>query len=71
MAMLDNARIQAYQSAMAQARLMLRQGILESSDIVLIEDKLAEKYRLSFGSIYRDIDLINVALRANMAGEKG
>ena len=70
-AMLDNTRIQAYHSAMAQARLMLRQGILDHSDIVSIEDRLAVKYGLPFGSIYREIDLINVAFRANMDGEKG
>ena len=56
---------------MAQARLMLQHGILDHSDIVSIENKLAEKYGLPFGSIYREIDLINVAFRANMDGEKG
>jgi len=50
---------------------MLRQGILDHSDIVSIEDRLAVKYGLPFGSIYREIDLINVAFRANMDGEKG
>ena len=69
--MADYMRIQAYQSAMAQARLMLEQGIIDRSDIVSIEDKLAQKYELDFGSIYREIDLINVAFRANMDGEKG
>ena len=69
--MVDCVKLQAYQSAMAQARLMLQQGILDHSDIVSIENKLAEKYGLPFGSIYREIDLINVAFRANMDGEKG
>lgn len=69
--MADYMRIQAYQSAMAQAHLMLEQGIINRSDIVSIEDKLAQKYGLHFGSIYREIDLINVAFRANMDGEKG
>lgn len=69
--MADYMRIQAYQSAMAQAHLMLEQGIINRSDIVSIEDKLAQKYGFHFGSIYREIDLINVAFRANMDGEKG
>jgi len=69
--MADWVKLQAYQSSVAQARLMLQQGILDHSDIVSIENKLAEKYGLPFGSIYREIDLINVAFRANMNGEKG
>ena len=69
--MADCVKLQAYQSAMAQARLMLQLGILDRSDIVSIENKLSEKYGLPFGSIYREIDLINVAFRANMNGEKG
>ena len=64
--MADCVKLQAYQSAMAQARLMLQHGILDHSDIVSIENKLSEKYGLPFGSIYREIDLINVAFRANM-----
>ena len=62
----DSAKIQAYHSAMAQARIMLEKGIIDKADIVSIEDKLAEKYGLEFGSIYREIDLINVAFRANI-----
>ena len=65
-AMANVIKIQAYQSAMSQARIMLEKGIIDKPDIVLIENKLAEKYGLEFGSIYRDIDLINVTYRANM-----
>lgn len=64
--MVDYMKIQAYQSAMAQAKMMLVNGIISHTDIVSIEDKLAEKYGLKSGSIYREIDLINVAFRANM-----
>lgn len=64
--MADFTKIQAYQSAMTQARNMLEKGIIDKDDIVLIENKLAEKYRLEFGSIYREIDLISVAFRGNM-----
>lgn len=64
--MTDFQKAQAYQSAMAQAQIMLENGIIGKDDIVSIEHKLAEKYGLEIGSIYREIDLINVALRANM-----
>jgi hypothetical protein len=65
-AMADALKIQAYQSAMSQVRNMLRIGIIDKTNVVLIENKLAEKYGLKFGSIYREIDLINVTYRANM-----
>ena len=45
---------------------MLKKGIIDMTDFVLIENKLSEKYGLEFGSIYREIDLINVTYRANM-----
>ena len=69
--MTDFQKVQAYQSAMTQAQIMLENGIISKNDIVSIEHKLAEKYGLKIGSIYREIDLINVAFRANMNGEKG
>ena len=64
--MTDHQKVQAYQSAMIQAQIMLKNGIISNDDIVSIEQKLAEKYGLKIGSIYREIDLINVAFRANM-----
>lgn len=64
--MADFTKIQDYQSALSQARNMLEKGIIEKADIVLIENKLAEKYGIEIGSIYREIDLINVTYRANM-----
>ena len=64
--MADFTKIQDYQSAMSQARNMLEKGIIDKADLVLIETKLAGKCKLEFGSIYREIDLINVTYRANM-----
>lgn len=64
--MTDFQKVQAYQSAMTQAQIMLKNGIIDKDDIVSIEYKLAEKYGLEIGSIYREIDLITVAFRANM-----
>jgi hypothetical protein len=65
-AMADAIKIQAYQAAMSQVRNMFEIGIIDKTDVVLIENKLAEKYGLKFGSIYREIDLINMTYRANM-----
>jgi len=64
--MTDFQKVQAYQSAMTQAQIMLENGIIGKDDIVSIEHKLAEKYGLKIGSIYREIDLISIAFRANM-----
>jgi len=64
--MTDFQKVQAYLSAMAQAQIMLKNGIIGKDDIVSIEHKLAEKYGLEIGSIYREIDLITVSFRANM-----
>ncbi|MDD4475228.1 MAG: hypothetical protein PHV95_05445 [Eubacteriales bacterium] len=64
--MTDFQKVQAYQSAMTQAQIMLKNGIINKDDIVSIEHKLAEKYGLKIGSIYREIDLINLSFNANM-----
>ena len=42
--MTDFQKVQAYQSAMTQAQIMLKNGIIDKDDIVSIEYKLAEKY---------------------------
>ena len=44
--MTDFQKVQAYQSAMTQAQIMLKNGIIGKDDIVSIEHKLAEKYGL-------------------------
>lgn len=68
--MTDYGRIISYQSAMEQARIMLQKGIIDRADIVSIEDKLAQKYGLKYGSIYREIDLINIENRGNISHYK-
>ena len=62
--------IQAYYSAMTQANIMLEKGIIDESDMVSIEDKLAQKYELRIGSILRENDLIKLNIRANMSHTK-
>ncbi len=64
--MTDLKNIQSYQSALIQAKIMLERGIIDESDIVSIEDKLAQKYRLKFGSLFREYDLINLHYRVNI-----
>jgi len=66
----NRSNIQAYHSAMVQVKTMLERGIIDENDIVSIEDKLAQKYELKFGSIYRENDLINLGFRANMSYTK-
>lgn len=64
--MADFTKIQDYQSALSQARSMLEKDIIDKADFVLIESKLADKYGIEIGSIYREIDLINLTDRANI-----
>ena len=65
--MINRRSIQSYQSALAQARIMLGLGIIDENDIVSIEDKLAQKYGLKFGSLFREYDLINLCYRVNIS----
>lgn len=69
--MADAMKIQAYQSAMAQAKIMLDKGIIDHTYLVFVENILARKYGLKSGSIYREIDLINSSFRANMVSKEG
>jgi len=64
--MIDRNKIQAYHSAMVQVKIMLQKGIIDENDIVLIENKLAQKYALKFGSLFREYDLINLHYRVNI-----
>ena len=68
--MTDFTKIQSYHSAMVQARIMLENDIIDKADIVLIENKLAEKYGLKFGSIYREIDLLYKVINGNISHYK-
>ena len=56
-----------YCSAIAQARRMLRMGIISMDDYEKIDHVLPEKYKLSLSSLYRDMDLIYKESRGNIA----
>lgn len=47
-----------YLNAMAQARSMIKQGLITEKEFIKIESKMAEKYSLNELSIYRVNDLI-------------
>ena len=56
-----------YCSAIAQARRMLKLGIISLDDYEKIDHVLLEKYSLSLSSLYRDMDLIYKESRGNIA----
>lgn len=68
--MINLTNIQSYHSAMIQAKIMLESGIIDENDIVSIENRLAQKYGLNFGSLFRENDLINLEYRANILHTK-
>ena len=55
-----------YCSAIAQARRMLKMGIISLDDYEEIDNALLKKYKLPLSSLYRDIALINKENRGNM-----
>lgn len=65
--MADLQHVIRYQAAMSQAKTMLDRGIISREDLITAEGIFARKYGINSGSLYRDIDLINLAFRANMS----
>lgn len=65
------ARICGYKSAMAQARLMLSNGILTKTEYLEIDTMMAEKYELSSCSLFRNNDLLYKENDGNMSHYKG
>ena len=62
-----NKDIIGYCSAIAQARKMLKMGIISLDDYERIDHVLLEKYKLSLSSLYRDMALIYKENRGNIA----
>lgn len=69
--MTDPKSMIRYQSALAQARAMLKKGIINREDYVAAEGLFAVKYCINSGSIIREKDLINMTFRANMSHDEG
>ena len=61
-----NKDIIGYCSAIAQARRMLKMGVISLDDYEKIDHALLEKYNLSSSSLYRDMALIYKENRGNM-----
>lgn len=53
-----------YLAAIAQARVMLRHGIISESDFIHFEEEMRQKYSLPEKSIFRDSILIYVCVQS-------
>ncbi|MCE5197070.1 MAG: hypothetical protein LLG09_08100 [Negativicutes bacterium] len=60
-----------YKSAMAQARRMLSEGIINEAEYTIIDTMMAEKYGLSSCSLFRENGLLYSSIRGNMSHYKG
>ena len=68
--MMDSKAFQAllgYKSAMAQARIMLSQGLITAEELGIIETKMCEIFGINFDSLYRENDWIISGFRGNMS----
>ncbi len=61
-----NKHYQLYCGVMAQARVMLEKNLITMEEFSFIDRTLSQKYKISSGSIFRDIRLINPVVRGNM-----
>lgn len=59
-------REKMYQGTMMIARNLLKQGIISEGEYAQIDTIFARKYEPFLGTIFADIDLINLESRANM-----
>ena len=59
-----------YNSAMAQAKVMLTKGIITSKEYSVIETKMCEIFGINFMSLYRENSWINTPFRGNMSPER-
>ena len=69
--MTEFERILAFQSAMAQARVLMKRGFISEEELLKIEESIAGKYGLPYGDLYRDLDLITLGSRGNMPYYEG
>ena len=56
----------SYCSAMAQARRLMCDGIINTNDYERIDTVMLQKYNLQLSSLYRDRDLIIAAAEGNI-----
>lgn len=70
---MDSKTFQAllgYKSSMAQARLMLSNGLITTEELAIIETKMCEIFGINFDSLYRENDWIISGFRGNMSPVK-
>lgn len=66
-----NEQTMRYLSAMAQARTMRQQGLIDNAEYTKIDQMMLRKYSLPLSSLYRDCDLITSEVRGTMSHCKG
>ena len=66
-----NDQTMRYLSAMAQARAMHRQGLIDGAEYSQIDQIMLRKYSLPLSSLYRDFDLITSEVRGTISHCKG
>ena len=67
---MDSKTFQAllgYKSAMAQARLMLSQGLITNDELAIIETKMCGIFGINSDSLFRENDWIYTDNRGNIA----
>lgn len=62
-----NEQTVRYLSAMAQARIMRRQGLIDDAEYLQLDQMLLQKLNLPISSLYRDIDLLTSKVRGTMS----
>lgn len=63
--------LKKYIDAINAAKTMLKKGIINNDDLVIIDSKMCEKYCIKNNNLYRRIDLIYTRFRGNMCTTKG
>ena len=66
-----NDQTMRYLSAMAQARAMRRQGLIDGAEYSQIDQMMLQKYSLALSSLYRDKYLLTAEVRGTMSHCKG
>ena len=64
------ANLDGYISAMAQAKMMLSNGLINQEEFEDLDTMMAKKYGISLCSIFREIEWINSDFRVNMSSKR-
>jgi len=64
------ANLDGYISAMAQAKMMLSNGLINQEEFEDLDTMMAKKHGISLCSIFREIEWINSDFRVNMSSKR-